>query len=175
MQEDNHSAAEESAAMDTERATGTDRTTGAERVAAVGLQEPESAQEPTKKVSDSRAEQVHIVMGMDINDAGRLFGGRLMEWIDVLGGVVCRRHCNRVATTVLIERIEFRAPAFLGDTVFMEGRLIGVGNTSMRVLVECFAEHLKTGVRTLINRCEMKFVALDEDQRPVRVPRLVEG
>ena len=131
------------------------------------------SEEIFKRVSDSCAEQVHIVMQMDINDSGRLFGGRLMEWIDILGGVVARRHSNRYATTVLIEKLEFSAPAYLGDTVFMTGKMLSVGNSSMRVLVETFVEHMRTGERNRINRCEMVFVALDDNQRPTRVPRLL--
>lgn len=126
-----------------------------------------------KKITDSQTDQVHIVMAKDINDGGRLFGGRLMEWTDILGGVVARRHSNRLSTTALIEKVEFKAPAFVGDTIFMTGRLVSVGNTSMRVRIESFVERLNTGERILINRCEAVYVALDDEQRPTRVPRLL--
>ena len=47
-----------------------------------------------KKVCESEAEQVQLVMANHLNGSGRLFGGQLAEWIDVLAGVVARRHCN---------------------------------------------------------------------------------
>ena len=46
----------------------------------------------TKKVSDSRTEQVYIIRSQHINSYGRLFGGYLMQWMDEIAGVVARRH-----------------------------------------------------------------------------------
>lgn len=40
-----------------------------------------------KRAECSLTEQVHIVMSEDINGAGRLFGGRLVEWIDEVAGL----------------------------------------------------------------------------------------
>ena len=47
---------------------------------------------PMKTVGESRTEQVQIVLPGHSNGDGRLFGGRLMEWIDVVAAVVARRH-----------------------------------------------------------------------------------
>jgi acyl-CoA hydrolase len=55
-----------------------------------------------KPVSASRTTQVQILMPCDINGYGRLFGGKLMEWIDVVGAVVARRHSGRNVTTAEI-------------------------------------------------------------------------
>ena len=50
-----------------------------------------------KRVNDSRVEQIQIVLSSHINGAGRLFGGQLMEWIDIVAGVVALQsqyhHC----------------------------------------------------------------------------------
>ena len=47
-----------------------------------------------RHVRDSRTTQVQIVMIEHINGSGRLLGGRLMEWIDVVAGVTARRHAH---------------------------------------------------------------------------------
>ena len=47
----------------------------------------------TKTVSQSRTEVTRTVFYQDINGFNRLFGGRLMEWIDVVAGVVTERAC----------------------------------------------------------------------------------
>ena len=60
-----------------------------------------------KRVSESQTEQVQIVMSGDINGSGRLFGGRLMEWIDVVAAVVARRHSGKEVTTVSIDNLTF--------------------------------------------------------------------
>ena len=43
---------------------------------------------PVKHPRESRAESVYILMPGDINGDGRLFGGQLMQWIDIVAAVV---------------------------------------------------------------------------------------
>lgn len=124
-----------------------------------------------KKVADSRTEQVHILMYEHINGEGRMFGGRLMEWIDVVAGVVARRHSGMNITTATIDRLDFLAPAYLGDTIVLEGRITYVGNTSMEVRVDTYVERL-SGEKVRINRAYLVMVALGKDDKPARVPRL---
>ena len=45
-----------------------------------------------KTVAQSRTEQIQILMPEHINGYQRLFGGKLMEWIDVVAAVAARRH-----------------------------------------------------------------------------------
>jgi acyl-CoA hydrolase len=61
--------------------------------------------EYAKKVSDSKTVQVQIVMPAHINGYGRLFGGKLVEWIDIVAGGVARRHSGRNITTVAIDNL----------------------------------------------------------------------
>ena len=75
-----------------------------------------------KCVADSITTQVQIIMEKDINGANRLFGGQLLEWIDVVAAVVARRHCHREVTTAAIDNLQFRAPAELGRS---EERRVG--------------------------------------------------
>ena len=44
-----------------------------------------------KTVKDSYTEQVQILNQSNINGFGRLFGGQLMQWIDVVAAVVARK------------------------------------------------------------------------------------
>ena len=48
-----------------------------------------------KAVSESRTEQVYQVRLEHLNGAERLFGGKLMEWIDELAGLVGIRHAQK--------------------------------------------------------------------------------
>ena len=59
------------------------------------MKEPMEAQgeeRQTRTVDHSRVEQVHIILPMDVNATFQLFGGLLMQWIDVVAAVVARRH-----------------------------------------------------------------------------------
>ena len=125
----------------------------------------------TRKVSDSRVEQVHMLMYEHMNGYRRLFGGKLMEWIDVVAGVVARRHSGCNVTTASIDRLEFIAPAYIGDTIVLEGIITYVGRTSMEVRVDTYAEKL-SGAKERINRAYLVMVALDSEDRPTQVPGL---
>lgn len=125
-----------------------------------------------KTVAQSRTEQIQILMPEHINGYKRLFGGRLMEWIDVVAAVTARRHSNRNVTTVAVDHLEFRAPAHVNSTIVLIGQLTYVGRTSMEVRVDTFVEEL-SGERSLINRAYLIMVALDDGDRPTPVPPLV--
>lgn len=124
-----------------------------------------------KTVADSYTEQIQILMPSHINGASRLFGGRLMEWIDVVAAVVARRHSGHDVTTASVDTLEFSAPAHVNDTVMLIGRITHVGRTSMEVRVETYIENLE-GIRRRINRAYFVLVAIDENENPVAVPRL---
>lgn len=124
-----------------------------------------------KSVKDSYAEQIQILTQKDMNGYNRLFGGRLMEWIDIVASVVARRHSGRNVTTAVVDTLTFRAPAHLNDTVILCGRITYVGRTSMEVCVETYVEHLDSS-RTLINTAYVIIIAIDENEKPVEVPRL---
>lgn len=125
-----------------------------------------------KRVADSMTEQVQIVMNEHINGYGRLFGGKLVEWIDIVAGVVSRRHSNSNVTTASIDNLHFKAAAHVNQTVVLNGRITYVGKTSMEVRVDTFVEAMD-GKRTLVNRAYLVMVALDENEHPTSVPPLL--
>lgn len=124
-----------------------------------------------KPVSYSYTEQIQILMPSHINGSSRLFGGRLMEWMDVVAAVVARRHSGRDVTTACVDTLEFAAPAHVNDTILIIGRMTYVGRTSMEVRVETYTEN-REGLRRRINRAYFVLVAIDEAENPVEVPRL---
>lgn len=125
-----------------------------------------------KTVAQSRTEQVQILMPEHINGYNRLFGGKLMEWIDVLAGVVARRHSNKNVTTVAVDNLQFKAAAYVNSTMLLIGQLTHVGKTSMEIRVDTFVEAL-SGSREMVNRAYVVMVALDENERPIPVPPLI--
>ena len=125
-----------------------------------------------KHVADSLTEQVQILMPSHINGAGRLFGGQLVEWIDVVAAVVARRHSGCNITTAAIDNLQFKSGAFINNTLVLIGRITYVGKTSMEIRVDTYVEDL-TGVRKVVNRAYLVMVALNEEGRPTEVPPLI--
>ena len=127
--------------------------------------------EKVKKSQESRVEHIQIVFAEHINGIGRLFGGKLVEWMDVVAAVVARRHSGCEVTTVSIDKVDFAAPAKLNDTVLIVGELTSVGNTSMNIKITAYVEKL-SGERIAINTANFIMVAMDNEEKPCRVPRV---
>ncbi len=125
-----------------------------------------------KYVRDSLTEQVQIIMPEQINGFDRLFGGKLVEWMDVVAAVVARRHSDCNVTTAAISNLQFKAPAYVNETLLLRGQMVWVGNTSMDIRVDAYVEALG-GERRLTNTAFFTLVALDGQEKPTRVPRLI--
>ncbi len=125
-----------------------------------------------KRVSESRTEQVQILSQSTLNGYKRLFGGKLMEWIDIVAAVTARRHSGKNVTTAAVDSLEFTSAAYANDTLVLIGTLTYTGRTSMEVCVKTYVEELN-GDRKLINKAYVIMVALDENERPTEVPRLI--
>ena len=126
----------------------------------------------SKKVADSYTHHVQILSQSSLNGYRRLFGGRLMEWIDIVAGVVARRHCNMNVTTAAVDSLVFKKPAFANDTVAIDGYITYAGKTSMEICVETFVENLD-GSKDPINTAYVVMVAIDQDGKPAEVPGLI--
>lgn len=124
-----------------------------------------------KSVSDSFTQHVEIVMPQHINGQKRLFGGLLMQWIDVVAAVVARRHSNSNVVTVGVDKLNFEQSADINDTLVLEGRITFVGKTSMEIRVDTMVENL-SGERKRVNKAYIVMVAVDENKNPKNVPGL---
>lgn len=125
-----------------------------------------------KRVEDSVTEQSHLLFPRELNANGRLFGGKLLEWIDETAGLVAKRHAECNVVTVAIDNMHFKAGAQVGDTVYLRGYLTYVGKSSMEVRIDSYVEKLD-GTRRMINRAYFVMVATDENQKPIQVPGLI--
>ena len=123
-----------------------------------------------KHVRDAHVVATHLVRNEDINGANRLFGGRLMEWIDELAGIAARRHSGAAITTVAVDTLEFRYPALLNDIVVIDAWVTHVERTSMEVRVDTYVEYPATGERRMVNHAYLTEVCVDEQGRPMVVP-----
>ena len=125
----------------------------------------------TKTVSESVVETVHIVRPNHLNGANRLFGGILMQWIDEVAAIVAKRHCNGNVTTASVDNLTFLHGAYSDDLIVIKGKMTWVGNSSMEVCVDTYVENHQ-GERYRINNAHFILIALDDDGKPVSVPRL---
>jgi acyl-CoA hydrolase len=107
------------------------------------------------------------------NIRGDLFGGELMALVDQAAAVAAIRHAGGPAVTASIERVDFRERIPVGALVTCAATVDYVGNSSMDITVEVYAERISSGERRHTHTAHVVFVGLDENGRPKRVPRLV--
>ena len=125
-----------------------------------------------KSVKDSYAEQVQILTQKDMNGYNRLFGGRLMEWIDEVAGIVGLRYAQNNVVTASVDNLRFIRGVYKHEIVILIGRVTYVGNSSMEVRVDTYVEGLD-GMRYPVNRAYLTLVSVDENGKGKKVPRLI--
>jgi len=107
------------------------------------------------------------------NVRGDLFGGELMALVDQAAAVAAIRHAGGPAVTASIERVDFRERIPVGALVTCAASVDYVGNSSMDITVEVYAEQVSSGEKRHTHTAHVVFVAVDEQGKPKRVPRLV--
>src|SRR6476659_8770540 len=117
----------------------------------------------------SRGEITTFVMPHMQNVLGDLFGGHLMALVDQAAAVAAIRHAGGAAVTASIDRVDFRERIPVGSLVSCEATVDFVGNASMDITIEVYAERVSTGERRHTNTAHVVFVAIDENGKPSRV------
>jgi acyl-CoA hydrolase len=107
------------------------------------------------------------------NVRGDLFGGELMALVDQAAAVAAIRHAGGPAVTASIDRVDFRERIPVGALVTVQATVDYVGSSSMDISVDVYAERVSTGERRHTHTAHVVFVAIDENGKPKRVPRLV--
>ena len=124
-------------------------------------------------MSYSRATITTLVMPHMQNILGDLFGGNLMAMVDQAAAVAAIRHSGGPAVTAAIERVDFKERIPVGALVTCEAAVQFVGNSSMDIVVQVYAEKVSTGEKRNTHTAHAVFVGIDEYGRPKKVPRLV--
>ena len=120
----------------------------------------------------SRVETEQLVLPGLTNTHGTIFGGMLMQWIDIAAGISAARHAAGPVVTASMDRLHFLHPIRLGEVVTVQAQVNYVGTTSMEVGVRVMAEDQSMRGRRQTTRAFLTFVAVDDDGRPRAVPPL---
>ncbi|MCK5151009.1 MAG: acyl-CoA thioesterase [Candidatus Thorarchaeota archaeon] len=126
----------------------------------------------SKTVSESRTLMTQTVFPNDVNNNGTLYGGRLLDWIDTIAGIVAKRHCRTDVVTASIDSLNFLNPIFQRDIVNLEAWINYVGRTSMEIEVRVTSEDPITAEIRKTCRAFLTYVAVDSKSNPIKVPRL---
>jgi acyl-CoA hydrolase len=126
-----------------------------------------------KSPSESEVVMTQMILPPDANPLNAAFGGKVMEWIDIAGGIAAQRHCRQVVVTASMDDLHFHAPIRVGWIVTLRARVLAAFHTSMEVGVTVTAENPFTGDKNLTTSALLTFVALDREGKKVLVPPLL--
>ena len=107
----------------------------------------------------------------DANIYGDVFGGWIMAQVDIAGSLPATRRANGRVATISVNSFVFKNPVFVGDLLSFYADIVKVGNTSITVNVEVYAERNRLQACTVkVTEATLTYVATDSDRKPRKVP-----
>jgi acyl-CoA hydrolase len=127
----------------------------------------------SRTVAESQAERSEIIFPADSNALGNLFGGRLMQFIDLVGAVAAVRHSRAIVVSASIDHLDFVAPVHVGDLLILKASVNRAFRTSMEVGVRAMVEDARGQTLRHVSSAYVTYVAVDWEGRPIPVPCVV--
>ena len=126
------------------------------------------------QLPDNKEPTLRVVpMPADANQHGDIFGGWIMSQVDIAGSVLAARHSRGRVATVAVNSFQFKQPVFIGDVLSFYAEIVRVGNTSITINVEVYAQRNPREIETVkVTEAMLTYVATGPDRRPRAVPPL---
>lgn len=111
-----------------------------------------------------------IPMPADCNANGDIFGGWVMAQVDLAGSVVPARYVNGRMATVAVNQFIFKQPVRVGDILSFFAEVTRIGNTSITVQVEVYAERFRSQKSYVkVTEASLTYVAIDDAGKPRKI------
>jgi len=124
-------------------------------------------------IKDTRNQMIQFVFPEHANNLGTLHGGRLMNWIMLIGSITSSRVAKGITVLGASDSIDFINPIKVGEIVLIDSWVEYIGNSSMELGIRVHSENLETGMRKLTTTSHLAFVAVDKDGKPRTVPNKI--
>ena len=132
-----------------------------------------SAQPPGLALPEGKIPALRVVpMPADSNQNGDIFGGWIMAQVDIAGGIVAGRIARGRVATVSVKSFIFKQPVQIGDVLSFYAEVERIGNTSITVNVEVYAERGRSEAKVVkVTEAALTYVAIDLEGKPRPVPK----
>jgi len=112
------------------------------------------------------------MMPKDTNALGTIFGGVILNQLDVAGMIEAQQHTPQKLVTVAMHEVKFIAPVFVGDLVSFYTETIKVGTTSITVRVTVDAKRYAPPHEDVrVTHAEIVYVAVDETGKSIPIQK----
>ncbi len=133
---------------------------------------PQAAQSPLALPTDRDLVLRVMPMPADANGNGDIFGGWIMAQVDLAGAVLPMRISRGRVATVAVNQFIFKQAVSVGDLLSFYANVTRVGNTSVSVHVEVFAERNPADPHIVkVTDADLTYVAIDREGKPRPVPK----
>lgn len=126
-----------------------------------------------RRVSESQSERTEAIFPADSNALGTLFGGRLMQFIDLVGAMAASRHARTYVVTASMDHLDFVAPVRVGELLILKASVNRAFRTSMEVGVRAMVEDVREQKLRHVSSAYLTFVAVDAMGQRVEVPQVI--
>jgi acyl-CoA thioesterase YciA len=110
-------------------------------------------------------------MPSDANIHGDVFGGWIMAQVDIAGSLPAVKRANGRVATIAVNSFLFKEPVFVGDLLSFYAEVVKVGNTSITVHVEVYAERNRLDAEVVkVTDATLTYVATDAKRKPRVLP-----
>ncbi|MAR15453.1 MAG: acyl-CoA thioesterase [Candidatus Marinimicrobia bacterium] len=126
-----------------------------------------------KYVKDSYVIMHELILPNDTNNLDTVFGGKVMQYMDLCAAMSAYKFARTAVVTASVDRLDFLAPARVGDMLILKSSVNYSHNSSMEVGVHIDAENVKTGKRRHTASAYLTFVSLDPNGKPQKVNDII--
>ncbi|MEM5501498.1 acyl-CoA thioesterase [Ahrensia kielensis] len=129
---------------------------------------------PNSKPDNPRGELTIRTLAMpgDTNAAGDIFGGWVMAQMDLACGIRGAERAGGRIVTAAVNEMSFASPVKVGDTLSIYSDIEKIGNSSMVLYIEAWAQRYLTDVSERVTFARFTMVAIDTNGKPTKIPPL---
>jgi acyl-CoA thioesterase YciA len=99
-----------------------------------------------------------------------MFGGDLVSLVDLSSAAYAAQICDTPrVVTVKINELVFKNPVKVGNILKFYAEVKEFGRTSLTIYLECRRHNVYTGSQEIVLHTEIKFVRIDEDNKPIPI------
>ena len=124
-------------------------------------------------MKDTINSMIQFVYPEHANNLGTLHGGRLMDWIMLIGTITSSRFSKSTTLLGATDSIDFINPVKVGDIVMLDSWIEYVGSSSMEIVVRVYSENIESGEKKFITLSHLAFIAIGDDGKPKEITKKI--
>jgi acyl-CoA hydrolase len=117
-------------------------------------------------IKETSTQMIQYIFPEYANPLGTLHGGRLMNWIMIVGGLAASKVAKGAVVLGATDSIDFVNPVKVGEIVVLDSWVEYVGKSSLEVGVRVHSENPETGEKKLTTSSYLAYVAINKKGKP---------